>query len=60
VTSQIVQVAGALAILAAFALVQRRTLSTTSPSYLLLNLAGGASTAAAAYVEVAVTNPVSG
>ena len=46
-----VQVAGALAILAAFALVQRRALSTTSPTYLLVNVAGGVATAAAAYVE---------
>jgi hypothetical protein len=46
-----VQVAGALAILTAFALVQRRVLSTRSRAYLLLNLAGGAVTAAAAYVE---------
>lgn len=46
-----VQVAGALAILAAFALVQRGAVETTSPSYLLLNLAGGVATAAAAFVE---------
>ena len=46
-----VQVAGALAILAAFVLVQRARLSTTSVPYLLLNLAGGVATAAAAYAE---------
>jgi hypothetical protein len=46
-----VQVAGALAVLAAFASVQRRALTVTSPTYLLLNLAGGVATAAAAYVE---------
>jgi hypothetical protein len=46
-----VQVAGALAILAAFALVQRGTLSTRSFPYLLLNLAGGVVTVAVAYVE---------
>ena len=46
-----VQIVGALAILGAFALVQRKGLTTTSPTYLLLNLAGGAATAATAYVE---------
>jgi hypothetical protein len=46
-----VQAAGAFAILAAFALVQRSILSTHSRAYLLLNLAGGVATAAAAYVE---------
>jgi hypothetical protein len=44
-----VQVAGALAILAAFALVQRGRLSTRSVTYLSLNLAGGVATAAVAY-----------
>ncbi|HSC49878.1 MAG TPA: hypothetical protein VLD16_06395 [Gaiellaceae bacterium] len=46
-----VQVVGAVAILAAFTLVQRGTLSTRSVSYLVLNLAGGLATAAVAYVE---------
>jgi hypothetical protein len=46
-----VQIAGALAILAAFALVQRGSLSTRSVAYLLLNLAGGAATAVVAYVD---------
>ena len=46
-----VQVAGAIAILAAFVLVQRAKVSTSSLRYLLLNLAGGAATAATAYVE---------
>jgi hypothetical protein len=44
-----VQVAGALAILAAFALVQRGTLSTGSVPYLMLNFSGGVATAAVAY-----------
>jgi hypothetical protein len=46
-----VQVAGALAILAAFALVQRGSLSTRSVAYLLLNLGGGTATAVAAYAD---------
>ncbi len=46
-----VQVAGAVAILAAFALLQRRVVTTASPAYLLLNLSGGAATAFSAYVE---------
>ncbi len=39
---QIVQVLGSLLILAAFAAAQRGTLSTTSPLYLGLNVAGSA------------------
>jgi hypothetical protein len=46
-----VQVAGALAILAAFVLVQRGRLSTRSLAYLLLNLTGGIVLAVDAYVE---------
>jgi hypothetical protein len=46
-----IQAAGALAILAAFALVQRNILSPHSHAYLLLNLAGGCATAATAFVE---------
>jgi hypothetical protein len=46
-----VQVAGALAILGAFALVQRHRLSTRSVTYLLLNLAGGIATAVVAYAD---------
>jgi hypothetical protein len=46
-----VQVAGALAILAAFVLVQRGRLSTRSLAYLLLNLTGGVVLAVDAYVE---------
>jgi uncharacterized integral membrane protein len=46
-----IQIAGALAIIVAFASVQRRALTVTSPTYLLLNLAGGVATAAAAYLE---------
>lgn len=37
---QIVQIAGSLVILAAFIAAQRRTLATTSPLYLSLNLVG--------------------
>ena len=39
-TSQFVQLAGALAILAAFAAAQVRRLDVSSPSYLWLNLGG--------------------
>jgi hypothetical protein len=46
-----VQAAGALAILTAFALVQRNILSTYSRAYLLLSLGGGSATAATAFVE---------
>lgn len=46
-----IEIAGALAILVAFASVQRRALAATSPTCLLLNLAGGIATAAAAYLE---------
>ncbi|HJR19899.1 MAG TPA: hypothetical protein VJ922_09310 [Actinomycetota bacterium] len=37
---QIVQIVGALLILAAFVLAQRKALDTASPVYLLLNLVG--------------------
>ena len=37
---QIVQIAGSLVILTAFIAAQRRTLATTSPLYLSLNLVG--------------------
>jgi hypothetical protein len=50
-TAIAIQVGGALAILAAFALVQRGALSTRSVAYLLLNLAGGIATAITAYVD---------
>jgi hypothetical protein len=46
-----VQIAGALAILAAFVLIQRGVLSTRSLGYILLNLAGGVVLAVDAYVE---------
>ena len=46
-----VQIVGALAILAAFVLVQRGVLTTRSLAYVLLNLAGGVVLAVDAYVE---------
>jgi hypothetical protein len=42
VSSQVVQVVGALAVLAAFAAAQAGVLSTGSKSYLVLNLVGSA------------------
>jgi hypothetical protein len=48
---QLVQIAGALAILAAFVLGQARILGRSSRAYLTLNLAGAAVLAALAYVE---------
>ena len=48
---QIVQVAGALAVLAAFALAQVGMLGTRSFAYLLLNLAGAAVLAVEAWLE---------
>jgi hypothetical protein len=48
---QIVQIVGALAILAAFALVQAGVLGTRSRGYLLLNLAGAVVLAVEAWLE---------
>jgi membrane-bound ClpP family serine protease len=49
--SQAVQVAGAVLILTAFALVQFRVLSSSSLAYLLLNLIGAGALAASAFHE---------
>jgi hypothetical protein len=46
-----VQVAGALLVLAAFALVQLRVLTTSALSYLLLNVVGSAALAGSAAVN---------
>jgi len=48
---QIVQIAGALFILTGFGLAQARLLRVEGFAYLLLNLAGGALLAVAAYAE---------
>jgi hypothetical protein len=47
---QLLQIAGALAVLAAFALAQAGRLDAASRPYLLLNLAGSAVLAAEAYL----------
>ena len=47
---QLLQIAGAVAVLAAFALAQAGRLDGTSRPYLLLNLAGSAVLAAEAYL----------
>ena len=47
----VVQIVGALLILAAFALAQARLLSLQARSYLILNLVGASILAADAYVE---------
>ena len=49
--SAVVQIAGALLILAAFVLVQVRALTVRSRTYLLLNLVGGVVLAVSAYLE---------
>ena len=49
--AQILQIAGALAILAAFGLAQLRLLDQHAYSYLVLNLGGAAVLAVAAYFE---------
>jgi hypothetical protein len=48
---QVVQVAGALAVLAAFALAQLGTLGQRSITFLLLNLVGATALAVEAYLE---------
>ena len=48
---QLIQIAGALAILAAFVLAQAGILGQTARAYLVLNLAGAAVLAALAYIE---------
>lgn len=48
---QVVQIAGALLILAAFVLAQRRRLDTSSTVYLVLNTVGAAALAIVAYLD---------
>ena len=50
-TGQLLQVSGALLVLAAFALAQVRVLSTQSLRYLVANLVGAAILAVEAYLE---------
>jgi hypothetical protein len=49
---QVVQIAGALAILAAFALAQVRVLRTSSHTYLVLNVVGATVLAVEAWLEL--------
>ncbi len=49
--SQVVQLAGALTVLAAFALLQLHRVSATSPGYLAMNVLGSAALAGTAFVN---------